>query len=85
MEKLLKKGHSRIISQFNSIQVMYNPPKNILPNMQLFLGKHHRVFKTPKDLPPYQGEHDHGIPMILGSQPPNVHPYCHPFAQKNEI
>jgi hypothetical protein len=25
------------------------------------------------------------IPLVLGSLPPNVHPYRHPFAQKNEI
>jgi hypothetical protein len=39
----------------------------------------------PQGLPPSCGEHDHGIPLIPGSQPPNVHPYRHPFAQKNEI
>jgi hypothetical protein len=35
-------------------------------------------------LGPY-GDHDHSIPLILDSLPPNVRPYHHPFAQKNEI
>jgi hypothetical protein len=43
------------------------------------------VFETPQGLPPSHGEHDHGIPLILGIQPPNVHPYQHPFSLKNEI
>ena len=25
------------------------------------------------------------MPLIIGNQPPNVHPYFHPFVQKNEI
>jgi hypothetical protein len=37
------------------------------------------------ELPPSEGEHDHNIPLLLGSQPPNVRPYKYPFAQKNEI
>jgi hypothetical protein len=85
MEKLLKKGHSGIISQFNAIQVMESLTQEIHPDLQLVLNKHHQVFETPKGLPPSHGEHDHGIPLIPGSQPPNVHPYQHPFAQKNEI
>jgi hypothetical protein len=40
--------------------------------------KHHKVYHL-------HGEHDHGIPLIPGSQPPNVHHYWHPFAHKNEI
>jgi len=36
-------------------------------------------------IPFSHGEHDNGIPLVLGSQPSNVHPYQHPFAQKNEI
>jgi hypothetical protein len=29
--------------------------------------------------------HEHYTPLISGSLPPNVHPYHHPFSQKNEI
>jgi hypothetical protein len=49
------------------------------------LDKHHRVFETPTNLPPSQGEHDHNIPLLPGNHPPNVWPYKYPFSQKNEI
>jgi hypothetical protein len=49
------------------------------------LDKYPRVFEVPTDLPPCRGEHDHSIPLLLGSQPPNVFPYRYPFAQTNEI
>jgi hypothetical protein len=54
-------------------------------DLQSILSHHHVVFTTPYDLPPSHGVHDHSIPLISGSLPPNVRPYCHPFAQKNEI
>jgi hypothetical protein len=83
MEKLLKKGHSGIISQLHSIQVVETP--SVHPDLQSILSQHHIVFQTPQGLPPSRDNHDHSIPLILGSLPPNVHPYHHPFAQKNEI
>jgi hypothetical protein len=43
------------------------------------------VFSTPQGLPPSRGVHDHSIPLVPGSLPPNIRPYRHPFAQKNEI
>jgi hypothetical protein len=43
------------------------------------------VFSTPQGLPPYRGVHDHSIPLVPGSLPPNIWPYRHPFSQKNEI
>jgi hypothetical protein len=85
MDKLLKKGHFGVIAQFNAIRVMHNPTQEIHPNLQLVLEKHYQDLETLKGLPPSQGEHDNDIPLILGSQPPNVCPYRHPFAQKNEI
>ena len=85
MEKLLKKGYSGIIAQFNAIQVLDSQTQEVHADLQLVLNKHQQVFEIPKNLPPSRGEHDHGIPLILGSQPPNVHPYRHPFSQKNEI
>jgi len=49
------------------------------------MTKHQYVFETPHGLPPSCGDHDHGIPLVLGSHPPNVHPYRHIFSQKNGI
>jgi hypothetical protein len=43
------------------------------------------VFSTPQGFPPSRGVHDHSIPLIPGSLPPNICPYCHPFSQKNEV
>jgi len=53
--------------------------------LHFILKKHHQVFEKLNGLPPYRGECDHGIPLILEIQPPNVHSYVHPFAQNNEI
>jgi hypothetical protein len=47
------------------------------PNTNLFLTIH-------KDFP-LPMAHDHSIPLVPGSLPPNVFPYHHPFSQKNEI
>jgi hypothetical protein len=54
---------------------MDNLTQEIHPNFQIVLEKHHQFFKTPKGLTPSLEEHDHGIPLIPGRQPPNVHPY----------
>jgi hypothetical protein len=48
------------------------------PNTKLCL-------KTWQGLHTSQGIHDHSIPLVLTNLPPNVFPYRHPFAQKNEI
>jgi hypothetical protein len=83
MEKLLKKGHSSIIVQLHSIQAVETPP--VHPDLQAIISHHHTIFQTPQGLPPSRGDHDHSIPLILGSLPPNVRPYHHHFSQKNEI
>jgi hypothetical protein len=83
MEKLLKKVHFNIISQLHSIQAIEIP--FVHPNLQSILSKHQFVFTTPQGLPPSYGIHDHFIPLIPRIHPPNIHPYRHPFAQKNEI
>jgi hypothetical protein len=83
MENLLKKGHSGIIAQLHSIQATEIP--SVHPDLQSILSKHQYIFSTPQGLPPSHGVHDHSIPLIPGSLPPNVRPYRHPFAQKNEI
>ena len=55
------------------------------PDIQSILSRHQVLFTTPKELPPSRGFHDHSIPHIPGSLPPNVRHYRHPFSQKNEI
>jgi hypothetical protein len=70
MEKFLKKGHLDIIAQFKAIQVVNTTPQDIHPNLQLVLCKHQLVFETLQCLPTSHGDHDHGIPLIIGSQTP---------------
>jgi hypothetical protein len=83
MEKLLKKGHSGVIAQLHAIQATEIPP--VPQDLQAILSKHQTVFSTPQGLPPSRGVHDHSIPLVPGSLNPNIRPYRHPFAQKNEI
>jgi len=83
MEKLLKKGHSSVIAQLHAIQATETPP--VPQDLQALLSKHQMVFSTPQGIPPSYGVHDHSIPLVPGSLPPNIRPYRHPFAQKNEI
>jgi hypothetical protein len=81
MEKILNKDHSGIIAQLHSIHVVETP--FVHPDLQDILSKHQDVFSTPQGLPPSHGDHDNSIPLFLGSLPPNVIPYRHPFDQKN--
>jgi hypothetical protein len=83
MEKLLNKGHSGVIAQLHAIQATEIPP--VPQDLQALLSKHQTIFSTPQGLPPSRGVHDHSIPLVPGSLPPNMRPYRHPFAQKNEI
>jgi hypothetical protein len=83
MEKFLKKGHSGVIAQLHAIQATKIPP--VPQDLQALLTKHQIVFSTPQGLPPSRGVHDHSIPLVPGSLPPNIRPYRHPFSQKNEI
>lgn len=52
MEKILNKGHSSIIAQFDAIQVMDYSPRKIHLDLKFVLDKHHQVFETRHDLPP---------------------------------
>jgi hypothetical protein len=45
MEKLLKKGHSGVISQLHAIQATDTPP--VPQDLQALLYKHQMVFSTP--------------------------------------
>jgi hypothetical protein len=83
MEKLLKKGHFGVISKLHAIQATETPP--VSQDLQALLSKHQMVFSTPQGLPPSRGVHDHSIPLVPGSLPHDIHPYRHPFSQKNEI
>jgi hypothetical protein len=42
------------------------------------------VFQEPEGLPPHIS-HDHAIPLIPGSKPPNFRPYMMSHNQKNTI
>jgi hypothetical protein len=55
------------------------------PDLQSILSQHQNIFNTPHGLPPSCGIHDHSNPLVPGSLTPNVFPYHHPFAKKNEI
>jgi hypothetical protein len=83
MEKMLKKGHSGVIAQLHAIQAIETP--SVLQDLQAMLSKNQLVFSTPQGLPPFCGVHDHSIPLVPGSLPPNIRLYHHPFSQKNEI
>jgi hypothetical protein len=83
MEKLLKKGHSSVITQLHDIQAAET--LSVPQDLQAILSKHKLVFSTPQGLPPTHGVHDHSIPLVPGSLPPNIRLYHHPFSQKNEI
>jgi hypothetical protein len=83
MEKILKKGHSGIISQLHAIQASETP--YVPQDLQAILSKHQVILSTPQGLPPSHGVHDHSIPLVPVNLPPNIHPYHHPFSQKNEI
>jgi len=83
IEKMLKKGHSGVIVQLHAVQATETP--SVLQDLQALLSKHQMVFYTPQGLPPSCGVHDHSIPLVPGSLPPNIRLYRHPFSQKNEI
>jgi hypothetical protein len=83
MEKFLKKGHFSIISQLHAIQATKTP--YVPQDLQSILSKHQVVFSTPQGIHPSHGVHDHSIPLVPGSLPPNIRLYHHPFSQKNEI
>jgi hypothetical protein len=83
MEKILKKGHSGVISQLHAIEATETP--SVPQDLQAILSKHQLVFSTPQGLPPSRGVHDHSLPLVSGSLPPNICLYRHPFSQKNEI
>jgi hypothetical protein len=83
MEKMLKKGHYGVIAQLHVIQATKTP--SVPQDLQDILSKHQLIFSTPQGLPPSHGVHDHSIPLVPGSLPPNIHPYHHPFSKKNEI
>jgi hypothetical protein len=83
MEKLLKKGNSGVIAQFHAIQA--TETSSVLQDLQAILSKHQVVFSTSQGLPHSRGVHDHSIPLVPRSLPPNIRLYHHPFSQKNEI
>ena len=85
MEKLLKKSHLGIIAQLHALQLCETLTIEPPSEMQQVLETYSSVFDLPIGLSPSRVEHDHSIPLIPSSQPPNVCPYRYPFSQKNEI
>jgi hypothetical protein len=81
MEKLLKKGHSGVIAQLHVIQATEIPP--VPQDLQALLSKHQMVFSTPQGLPPSHDVHDHSIPLIPGSLPPQYTSISPPLCTKN--
>ena len=77
MEKILRKGHYVVIAQLHAIQETETPL--VLQDIQALL------FSTPQGLSPSRGVHDHSIPLVPRSLPPNIHLYRYPFSQKIEI
>jgi hypothetical protein len=80
MENLLKKGHSGAIAQIHAIQATETP--SVPQDLQAILSKHQFLFSTPQGIPPSRGVHDHSIPSVPRSLPPNIRPYRHPFSPK---
>jgi hypothetical protein len=72
MEKLLKKGHHGVIAQFNAIQITEHASQVVPPSLQLILDKYPKIFEIHIALHLSRGEHDHNIPLLPISQPPNV-------------
>ena len=85
MEKLLKKGHSIIISQFHAIQGYDTTPLDLPLALQQVLDTYISLFERPTRLPPTRGEDDQSIPLLPGSHPPNVRTYRYQFPKNNEI
>jgi hypothetical protein len=83
MEKLLKKGHSGVISQLHAIQATKTP--SVPQDLQAILSKHQVVFSTPQGLPPSRGVHDHSIPLVCRSLLPQYPSVSSPLSQKTEI
>jgi hypothetical protein len=83
MKKMLKKGHSGVIAQLHTIHAIET--LSVPQDLQSILSKHQLVFSTPQRIPSSHGIHDHSIPLIRGSLPPNIRPYHHHFSQKYEI
>jgi hypothetical protein len=72
MEKMLKKGHSSVISQLHAIQEIETP--SVPQDLQAILSKHQVVFSTPQGIHISRGVHDHSIPLVTEILPPNIHP-----------
>jgi hypothetical protein len=52
--------------------------------LESVLCKFSDIFVKPKGFPP-KLSHDHCIPLLQGSAPTNVQPYCYPSIRKTKI
>lgn len=55
-----------------------------LTKLQSLLGKFEEIFVLPSTLTPHR-DHDHHIPLIPGTHPPNIRPYHYGPLQKTKI
>jgi len=82
MEKLVKKGHHGVMSQFNSIHVQEPSSPKIHPVLQLIMEKHNQVFETPMELPPSEVRMITSSLSFLAVNPPIYTPAGTPFLKK---
>lgn len=78
MEKLIKNGSQGLIARCYALEGQ-EEQKATPSELQEVLIQHSKVFEDlPKELPPSR-EHDHGIKLLSGSNPPNIRPYRYPY------
>ena len=82
MERILKKERQGYLLQLKHEEAEVNEQEK--PEIKSLLEEFGDIFSEPKTLPPKRA-HDHRIPLLPGSAPANVRPYCYPYVQKSEI
>lgn len=83
LKKLVSKGEIVFFCQLRCDEDDTKEHKD-WPELMEVLKEYKNVLAEPHTLPPDR-ETNHRISRIPRSQPINVHPYCYPHYQKNEI
>jgi hypothetical protein len=87
LEKLCTTDVMGYVIQINMLQPeekMSNPKCCPPPEIQEVLDQYVDVFSDQMGLPPHRN-YDNHIPLLEGSEPPNVRPYKIPHKQKDEV
>jgi hypothetical protein len=79
MKKLIKKQYHGVIGQLFSLNVQSSISFDPL-DLQIVINNHSKVFGEITNSIPLDRYHDHVIHLQLGSAPPNIIPYKHPYA-----